>query len=156
MKKPVTLDAIIDELSRTMDQVNFKLTGRYHDLHELLYDLKELKRTQMPEDIKIPVTQEGHYISFVPFQPNPKRACLCRITDAEKNTHPIFYVSKTTHRKLLSGNHIGEWVPAVGVSKDESRYIACKIVSAVPDGVMLETCMRQLSLENAPIVTDND
>lgn len=156
MIKPVTLDTIIDELERTIDTTNYHLKGRYHDLKELLYDLKKLKQTSMPQELTIPIVLTGAELSFVPFQPNPKRSfnCLYSEEGLEEKKFPV-YVSKQTHRLIMSENHFNEWVPAVAVGCDKNyRYVACKIVGSADAEIVLSTTPEQIA-EALP-VPDND
>lgn len=156
MTKSVTLDDIIEELERTLDTTNYQSKGKYHDLSELLYDLKKLKQTTMPQELTIPIVIAGKTISFVPFQPNPKRAftCLYHEDGLEIKKFPV-YVSKQTHRMIMSEEHIDEWVPAVTIGRDkQARYIGCKIVGLVDEEVTLSTTPEQLSL--TLLVPDHD
>lgn len=156
MTKPATLDNIIEELERTLDTINYQLKGKYHDLRELLYDLKKLKQTTMPQELTIPIVIDGKTISFVPFQPNPKRVFTCLYHgDGQDGTKFPVYVSKQTHRMIMSEKCIGEWVPAVTIGLDKkARYIGCKIAGLVDDEVVLSTTPEQLSL--TLLVPDHD
>lgn len=156
MTKSVTLDNIIEDLERTLDTVNYQLKGKYHDLSELLYDLKKLKQTTMPQELTIPIVIAGTTISFVPFLPNPKRAftCLYHEDGLDAKKFPV-YVSKKTHRMIMSEEHIGEWVPAVTIGRDkQARYIGCKIVGLIDEEVILSTTPEQLY--STLLVPDHD